>query len=382
MAIPAFAPAGAQNSAPSAAVYNVSDVAVDVTADSAAKARDLAIQQAQRTALGQLIERVGADPNVAAKLSNDDIATLVQNFEVSGERASSIRYIGTFTVQFRPQAVRNFLNMKGTAYNDAQGKTALIIPVVHNGDKFLCGPDAGRWQKLWTDAARGGGLVPLIVAAGTPDDAAILPPADAATGKVGAIKALMDKYKTDAAIVAVLEGQPDAPDAGYQISYQHFGAAYDDGSDIEHITAAPNNDKIAAANILSSNLRQIRQRLEKEWKRPPSESMTSSQDNQSPGVSITSELPGMTPEYSDSPGTSHLTITANFETLQQWTNIQRRLTATAGVRRVDVTSLDRGDAEIDLGYTGTPQDLQVAMAQRGLRLTQDILSGRWFLKGL
>ena len=104
-------------------VYSVTDVAVDVTADSAAHARDQAITQAQRLAFGQLLERIGVDAAVGAKLSDDDIATLVQNFEVQNERTSSVRYLGIFTVQFKPNAVRTYLSGRGTNFTEERSNT-------------------------------------------------------------------------------------------------------------------------------------------------------------------------------------------------------------------------------------------------------------------
>ena len=38
---------------------------------------------------------------------------MVQSFEVQDEHSSSVRYIGTFTVQFRPNAVRDWLGKNG-----------------------------------------------------------------------------------------------------------------------------------------------------------------------------------------------------------------------------------------------------------------------------
>src|SRR6202012_495963 len=106
------APALAQTSEDSV-LYSVSDVPVDITADSAAHARDQAIAEAQRSAFEQLLGRLGSDTSLASKLTDNDIATLVQNFEVQNERTSSVRYIGIFTVQFRPAATRDWLAKNG-----------------------------------------------------------------------------------------------------------------------------------------------------------------------------------------------------------------------------------------------------------------------------
>ncbi len=85
--------------------YTVTNVDADVTADTAAHARDQAIVKAQRTAYEQLCARFKA-PNNSTELSDDDVAALVQSFEVQRERVSAVRYIGVFTVHFNPSAIQ------------------------------------------------------------------------------------------------------------------------------------------------------------------------------------------------------------------------------------------------------------------------------------
>jgi hypothetical protein len=94
--------------APAAESYSVADVNVDVTADTAAHARDRALVQAERTAYSQLCGRLGTIDN-ADKLSDDNIAALVRSFEVQSEHLSAVRYVGVFTITFTPAAVKKKL---------------------------------------------------------------------------------------------------------------------------------------------------------------------------------------------------------------------------------------------------------------------------------
>jgi hypothetical protein len=364
----------AQDAAPTSdAVYDVADVAVDVTADSAAKAHDQAMAQAQRDAFKQLLQRLGVDVAVAAKLSDDDLATLVKNFEVQNERSSSVRYIGTFTVQFRPTAVRTFLAKRNANFSDAQGKPVVVFPVYKNGDKLVLWEEPTLWRKLWADAAREAGLVPIIVPTGSADDKAALSAADAIAGKPSVIKPLIEKYQANGAIVVMLSGSIDNSAAGFTIDMQHFSAAYDDGSDVEHIVVPGTTDKYAVDASLTDGIHQIRHMVEQEWRQEQKQEAVIA----TPTVAPTSA----TPTWNDEPAPSRIPVTVQFNTLPEWADIQRRLQGTAGVRRADVISLGRGETQIELGFAGTPQDLQVALAQHNLRLTQDILSGLWVLRG-
>lgn len=364
-------PALAQDAAPpTASVYNVNDVAVDVTSDSSAKARDQAIAEAQHAALNQLLTRLGTDPSVAAKLSNDDIATLVQNFEVRDEHTSAVRYIGTFDVQFRPMAMRNFLGSHQAHFNDTPAAPILIIPVVKDGDHMALWEEPTRWAKLWAEAARDGGMMPLVVPSGSEEDKTTLSAFDAVNGKVDAIKNMIDAYKTNGAVVVVLAGALENPVAGFTVDLQHFGTKYDDGSDIEHMTLAGTPSKDRVDSILAQGIKQARQKIEKEWK----------QDDKSTALQSaggTNSIPAATVEEPD----NKLPVSVQFATLGQWSDLQRRLLATPGIQRVDIMSVGRGETEIELGFSGRLEDLQVALARRNMRLTQDVLSGQWMLKG-
>lgn len=378
--LPALAQDGA--SQPATSVYTVSDVAVDVTADSAAKARDQAIAEAQRSAFVQLLERLGSDTSVAAKLSNDDLATLVKNFEVRDERASAVRYIGTFAVQFRPLAVRNFLGSKNAKFNDSQGAPFIILAITREGNKVTMWEETTRWQKLWVDASHDGSIVPLIVPTGSPEDKGILNINDAVLGKVEPIKALIDKYKASGAIVAILNGSIDNPAGGFIIDIQHFGSLFDDGSDIEHINLAGNPDKNAEDSLLRNGIKQIRQKIEKEWKNGDKQENAPTTPSTAPASPFTtSYLKPPEQVWTDEVPPARMAVAVQFATLAQWADIQRRLLATPGVKRVDISSVGRGETDIDLGFSGKAEDLQIALAQRGLRLTQDVLSGQWMLKG-
>ncbi len=366
-------PSLAQDSAtPAASVYNVGDVAVDVTADSAAKARDLAIAQAQRNAFSQLLERLGAEASAGTKLSDNDLSTLVQNFEVRNERASAVRYIGTFAVQFRPTAVRNYLGSKHASFSDAQGKPVLVIPILKNGTQTSLWEQPNAWQKAWSDTAHDGGIVPVIVPTGSPEDKSALSTADAVAGKTSAIKSLMEKYKTDSAFIVTINGALDAPTpAGYTVDVQHFGTNFDDGSDVQHINLASTGDKSAVDGILTQGVKTIRKKIEKDAKDEPNHG----------AASLTTPPPAPEQVWTDEAAPSKISVTVQFNTLAEWADIQRRLTASQGVRRIDVISVNRGATEIELGFAGKPEDIQMSVAQHNLRLTQDILSGEWVLKG-
>ncbi len=105
-------------------IYTVSDVNADITADTAAHARDQALMQAERSAYTQICAKLNA-PDSATKIDDDSLSALVQSFEVQSEHLSAVRYIGVFTIRFKPAALQKKLGKYLLAANDAAGNNPL-----------------------------------------------------------------------------------------------------------------------------------------------------------------------------------------------------------------------------------------------------------------
>jgi hypothetical protein len=113
--------------------YTVTDVNADVTADTAAHARDQALMKAERTAYTQLCGRLGATDN-SDKLDDDALAALVQSFDLQSEHLSAVRYIGVFTIHFNPAAVQKKVVISSTPSPPApvaEAKALNFGPVSH-----------------------------------------------------------------------------------------------------------------------------------------------------------------------------------------------------------------------------------------------------------
>src|SRR5688572_25282042 len=101
-------------------LYTVENVQVDITADSALAARDQAFDKAQVEAFKILAQRMLPESAVAT-FTPPDVATIsamVQDYEMTAEKLSSVRYIGTYNFTFRGPAVERYLNIQGTSYTN------------------------------------------------------------------------------------------------------------------------------------------------------------------------------------------------------------------------------------------------------------------------
>ena len=357
-ALPAWAQEG------DGAVYQVQDVAVDVTADSATHARDRAILQAQSDAFKQLLGRLGADEGLAAKQDDAALAALVQGFEVQEEHVSSVRYIGTFTVQFKPNAVRGVLGKKGVVFDETRSPPVLVLPVVNASGRSVLWEDSTKWRSAWESAARHAGIVPVVAAAGDLDDIKLLSTAEALSGKTEGLAALMQKYRAGSVLVAVLNADLEHPDAKQDIRLDlvHYDATGKVAGDSEHLLLAPAGDAKAMAAALDSGVKQARGDLDQGWKmrtRPQAPAAVQAQ---------------MGP-------LAHLPVVVPIATLADWARIKARLGSVGAVSKIDVITLSRGTANIEVEFHGDIPQLQTEIAQQGLALEQAGGVGAWTLRG-
>jgi len=352
-----------------ASIYEVTDVAVDITADSAAHARDQAIAEAQRTAFSQLIDRLGANAAVATKLSDDDLSTLVQNFEVQNERTSAVRYIGTFTVHFRPTAVRNLLGNHNSDYAEERSKPVLVLPIfITNGHPVLW-EDKTKWRTAWETNARGSGLVPVVVPAGDLNDISLISTTEAATGKTASLEAMMHKYQTNGIAVATLDADLDKLSGDFKVDIVHYdfkGIALP----TVHLTLHAPADKSILDSALIQAVKQVRRQLEKDWRDHPQTDDTDTVNDDTP-------QPG---EATQEEATTHLPVQVTIKTLAQWAGIKRTLDSVPLINRTNVIVLQRGSTSIELEFHGGLDALQIALSQQGLSLDQDNGNGVWTLR--
>lgn len=134
-------------------VFFVSNIEVDVTAASASDARNIALLDGQRAAFSRLYRKLVAEEDWAYQptLANDQLAPLVQGFDVHDERSSETRYIATLDVKFDGDRVREILGGLGVSYAETRTKETLILPLLSMaGTDILWG-----MQNIWLDAWRG-----------------------------------------------------------------------------------------------------------------------------------------------------------------------------------------------------------------------------------
>lgn len=355
-------------------VYTVTDVATDVTADSAAKARDQAVAQAQRQALDQLFDRLGAPANLTKKLKDDDIATLVKSFEVQNERASAVRYLGAFTIHFKPNAVRTYLGKHNATFDETRGEALLVLPVTKDATRAVLWEDKTKWHSAWDSSAANAGIVPVIIPSGGLEDIALISTAEALQGKSSAIKAIIDKYQAHGAVVAVLTGDITKAGAPLSISLTHFD---ENGATIDNADIAVDSLSPAAGSdtIMAQAVQKVRRKIEKDWRMNREEKPVEVFDETRETKETEADSYASEP---DEP-TTHLPVTVAINSLPEWAQIRRKLSSLPQIVQVEVIALQRGSSNIEIEFYGSIDALQLVLNQQGFALRQDRMNKVWML---
>jgi len=368
----AAGPAFAQEDA---TLFRVADVAVSVDAKSAAEARDQSIVQAQKQAFAQLLTRLGVDGD-SSQLTDDTIATLVKAFEVQKEHASSQHYKGTFTVQFKPEAVRSFLNQGGLSFVEARAQPVVVLPLLRAQGQDTLWEDRTPWRDAWEESVKKAVLVPVVVPAGDLDDIAKISAAEALEGKAESLQAIMQKYEAGGVVVAVLNADDEMKDAPIEGSVAvHL---YDQGG-VSHkrleMALAPKETAKNLKEELTENVQKIIKALEEDWRQTQAAAKEGGVEGQVlPSIEVNPEAvppTGMPPAY--------LPVNVPVPTLAAWAQIRNKMAQAAPVMSTHVVSMTRGMVHVEVQFRSDISTLQSALAEQGLTLEEGS-EGGWEIR--
>ena len=336
----------------SGSIFTVADVPVDATAQSAVQARDKARLEGQQKAFHTLMDRLVAkqDQGKVPKLSDDQLTDLVQDFEVTNERTSAVRYIGTLTYRFRPDAVRKLLNDAGIAFTETRAKTLLVLPVFEQGDRSTLWDAPNPWRVAWGHQSLANGLVPMRMPLGELPDVQAIDAAEATKGQSAPLLAISRRYGDADVLVthAVLSGTGDQ--RVLQITSVQYGAGFALQNWSENVHSTPGEKD---ADLYAQGVTAVITALTDSW------SATSTQTPTGPGASMVAMVP--------------------ISDLRDWLVVRERLRTISTIRNETLLSIGRDGARVQLDYAGDPDQLQTALAQRDLVLTPSGNGADWTL---
>lgn len=333
-------------------VFTITGVAVDETAASAAAARDVALASGQRRAVQRVFRRliVRADARLLPQPTNEDVASLVQNIELSDEKTSATRYLATMTVAFKPDAVRDYLRAAGLQFSETVSRPRLVLPVFEAAGAINLWDPPNAWRDAWeARQISSDTVVPLIMPEGDLRDIGSIGPIQALAAESRPIGAIAARYRVRDVLVAhaTLVQDLAANRPLVHVSLRHIGPS--SGAVTIETFTGESRDRVGA--LLAEAVRRTVERLEDDWKR----------DN-----------------YLRFNEPVRLSASFALNTLSDWLEMRRRLDGAAVIQRTELASISRSDAQVVIHYLGGPEQLGLALAQRDIDLVEE--DGFWMLR--
>ena len=332
-------------------------VKVDATADSAAAARDLARIDGQRKALAVVIDRLSGSPDTAKlpKLDDKAITDMVESFEVANERMSAVRYIADYTFHFRPSKVRRLVHVVDNASVETSNKPSseaaskpavpesvskpiVVLPVYQDGGRIVLWDDPNPWREAWGQRSpEPSGAVGLTIPLGDAGDLAAIDADRATSGKSEALAAIAQRNGGSETVVALATARREGDHiSGLDLSIKRYRSGH-------------------LADTQSTTLDAHPDESEGDFLKRVADEVAS----------------GIVAKRNASPRTDQqatLSAAVPISSLGDWIQVRDRLASVPTVRKVDLLSLTRQEARIQLRYVGSPDQLRSSLAEVDLDL--------------
>lgn len=333
-------PAAAQSD-----IFTVRAVPVDKTAETAAAARQAAITAGHQRAFELLVDRLvpAAQQGKVPVLGPGLVEFYVRDFSVNNERTSAVRYLADLTFRFNAEEVRALLRNSSVGFAETRSKPLLVLPVYDHGDgsapRLWLEPNP--WRTGWSQGPSSDGLVPLQIPLGDLSDVAAIDAQRALDGDPAGLSAIANAYGAGAVLVskATLTGDPEVGSAQLAITSRRYEVGRQGAITRENFTQLPN---ASPSDFFARVAGLVNATLQENWKQ-----QNVLQFGNSRSIVVFVPLGG----------------------LSDWLEVRKRIDGIAAIQNVGVTTLSRGQAEMQISFLGDEQRLTRALAQRDLFLS-------------
>lgn len=332
-------------------VFEIKNIGVDVKADTAAKARQQALTQAERRAFYALISRLTLteDQERIPEFSNAEIASYVRDFSVAREKASSVRYIARLNYRFKPDEIRGLLRSYSVPFAETPSKPMVVLPVYELGAGVVLWDEPNPWRQAWSTRDQPEGLVPLVVPIGDLSDISTVGVSEAMAGDPNRLNAIAERYGAVSSVVA------------------HNNLTIDQatGRQMMTVTLSRPNDPIPVEARTSFYVQQENETIEAMTVR-----VTEATARRIENIWKRRNLISQT-------GTGVLAVTVPITGLKDWLAIRDQLAKVGIIRRSEIVLMSRDQVRVNIHFVGGAEQLTTALEQSNLSMMQE--SGEWII---
>lgn len=326
-------------------VFEVKGVAVDVTADTAAAAREQALAEGERIAYGRLIGRLVpiAEQHRLPDLGPGEVVRLVKDLSVAEEKTSAVRYLGKLDIRFKGEEVRRLLIDHGIPFAETPSKPVLVLPVYQAAGALLLFDDPNPWRDAWGKGVAGDGLVPLLLPLGDLADIAAIGAEQAIGGDGQRLAAVAARYGAGDTLVAhaTLRLDPLSRRPNVEVYLTRYGTALQEQTFVR--SYAPKGEE-SLGDLLGRAAADLSRQVQENWKN----------DNL---LQFTRQ--------------AVVVVTVRIGGLGDWLAVRERLGRVAVIRKAELVLLSRDEVRVNLHYIGDPEQLSLALEQADLAISRD-----------
>lgn len=319
----------------------------------------------------------------AIALTDHDLESLEQSFEVYAEKSSATTYRAFITYRFKPEAVRRLLKSAHIPYSETQTRTALVLPVLQTDNGVYLWESNNPWMAAWKSRPLNNELTPMAAPLGDLEDAGLITAQQALALDAEKLAAVAQHYSVSQVIVA------------------HARLKQQDGQDqlnVRLINAHRESAALAPSTELDPTLIEAVGSAEPAAHHSPEDDFAAKVGDvlaQAYFTEPSGNFPGLSERAIESTIAKYasgwksktlidhsseaiLETSAFFDSIADWTKIRAGLVATPLVGSVQVFALSPRGAEMRLKVFGDPQRLTVAMENYGVAFWNEG-GDYWFL---
>jgi len=337
-------------------IFTVENVKVDVTAENAIAAREKAFEQAQVKAFEELTTRMIPDADVATTQTPAPkiISTMINDFELTNEQLSAVRYVGTYTFRFRDREVRRYFAKKGTAVSSVSSKKLLVLPFYNRAGRNILWTPGNFWMQAWNRVPNLAGVVPLEVPIGDIGDVRDIGDGEALTYDPNSLGNLLKRYGAQEAVIAIATPDEELTKiidplaiAKGSVTIEIFRTDRRAPELVQQVSATADG-VLTRQQLYDRGVTLVRSALQKDWK-------------------ARTAIPA-------APTTRSIRLVAQINSLDDWIGIQSQLKRMSTLDNVVLKSLTPRQANIELRYKGDMKRLNLTLAQSGMEILKTTAS--------
>lgn len=337
-----------------------------------------------RLAIGEAAQATGSlDGKRAVVLDDQKLEALESGFEVYGEKSSSTTYRAYITFRFKPAEIRRLLKEARLPYSETQTRTALVLPVLQTDSGSYLWEKNNPWMAAWKSRPYTHELTPMTAPLGDLDDSRLISANSALAIDASALERIAKHYGVSQVIVAHARlRQKDGRDNLSVRLINGFSESASGKGDDSLVADASSYGLDGAIGVAGSQ--------ETDFSANVGDILATAYVSEESGKfstladqGIEASIGKYASKWKDQTLIDHaaeelLSVSAFFSSVGEWSKIRAGLIATPLVGAVQVSSLSKTGAEMDVRVFGDPNRLKVTMENQGVVFWNEG-GERWFL---